>query len=561
MKEKLKKLDKNKVIIISLIVLTIIRVLIGMQLPVGIFEEQMHDDALMHNYAFNLRSFHWLGSYNQLTLVKGITFPVFMALCNFLYIPYSMGLTLLYIFAVFCIIKALKPKFSNKTLVIMYILLLFTPSMFDQFISQRVYRNAILPSATLLVYAGFIGMFFRKDKPIKDNLFFILLSIFSLIFFWHIKEDSIWILPFTIVISILSVIYWIINDRKKIFTKILIILLPFISLFSFNRIYSYINYNVYGINVVSDKSNGNFSRMIKDMLLIEDKKNTDKNIWISSYMIDEIYEISPTFKELKPTMDEFDGWLEDNGEVRGDLVIWRIRTVMSMNNLYENAKKADDFSKKVADEIEDAFKNGKLKKDKRMHITSQMRGIDLDDIFDSMSLGHKWFYELGRYDRIGASNVRSTGVLSSVQDVQAFISSNIMYQDAHYEYGAVNKANKVVDIYKLFGMPVTILSLICFVLITIKVIIDIFKRKFADLDLYIVIVGIGLSIILLLTEVALFTLFFDKQTLMYFRNFYCASAFPLMHLFKYMTISLGLKYIYEYIKDTKLLKRRNLNGK
>lgn len=553
MKNKLKNMNKKKLVIVILLVITIIRLLIGMQLPLAVYQDQLYDDTLMHDYAFSLRSFNWLGSYNQLTLVKGISFSVFMALCNFLYIPYSMGLTVLYIFAIICIIKAIRPKFNEKTLVGMYILLLFSPVMFDSFIAQRIYRNAILPSATLLVFAGFIGMFLRKDKPIKENIFFILLSIFSLIFFWHIKEDSIWILPFTITISLITIIYWIINDRKKIILKVILVLLPFISLFTFNRIYSFVNYKLYGVNVVSDKSGGNFSRMIKDIFLIEDSENNRNDIWVTSSTINKLYEVSPTFKKLKPTMDNFDGWLEEDGEVKGDLVIWRIRAVISRNGLYKNAKKADDFCKKVSIEIEEAFETGKLKKDNRIHITSQMRGIDTTDIFISMKRGIKWFYEIGDYDRIDAANNHSRGDPEKVMYVQAFTASNILLEDTSYEYDVVNKVNMINDVYKFLGPVFTILSIICFVFLTIKLFIDLIKKRFIELDLYIVNVGILLSIILLLVEVALFSLFFDDRTLFYFRNFYCASAFPLIQTFKYMIIFHVIEIIF---KDKKIKKRR-----
>lgn len=556
MKDKLKKINKKKLVIIILIILTIIRVLIGLQLPLTIYQDQVYDDTLLHNYAFNLRSFDWLGGYNQLTLVKGITFSAFMAICNLLYIPYSLGLTLLYILAVICIVKALQPKFSNRGLIIMYVLLLFSPIMLDSFVSQRIYRNAILPSATLLVFAGFIGMFLRKDKPIKESIPFILLSIFSLIFFWHIKEDSIWILPFTLTISFISIIYWFINDKKKILLKSFIVLLPFISLFMFNRAYSFVNYKLYGINVVSDKSDGNFARMIKDMLLIQDEDGDDNSIWITQSTINKIYEVSPTFKTLRPVMNDFDGWLEENGETRGDLIIWRIRAVMSKNGLYDNAKKADDFSKKVAIEIEEAFKNGKLKKDTRIHITSQMRGISSDDIFMSLKRSGKWLYEIGGYERIEATNAYSRGDPIEVMRVQAFTASNVLLENTPYKYKAVDTANVINHIYKFFGPMVTIISLISIVFMTIKVIGNLIKKKFSELDLYIVIIGIFLSIILLLTEVALFSSFFDERTLFYFRNFYCASAFPLIQLFKYMTICWCLKLIIENKKTLKRSKKK-----
>lgn len=51
-------------------VLTIVRLVLGLIVPVGLLTTQAHDDALLFQYADNLLSFNWLGDYNSKTLVK-----------------------------------------------------------------------------------------------------------------------------------------------------------------------------------------------------------------------------------------------------------------------------------------------------------------------------------------------------------------------------------------------------------------------------------------------------------------------------------------------------------
>ena len=51
-----------------------------------------YDEELQVSLGLSLAAGQWLGAYNQYTLIKGIVYPLFLALCVKLGITYGMGL-------------------------------------------------------------------------------------------------------------------------------------------------------------------------------------------------------------------------------------------------------------------------------------------------------------------------------------------------------------------------------------------------------------------------------------------------------------------------------------
>ena len=559
------KRHEKSIIVTILALATVFRVLLALNTPINIWPEQVYDDNLMQEYALNIRGGNWLGEYNQLTLTKGITFSVFMAVCNFLLIPYNLGLVLLWILAVFVVCQAFKPKFGVKSRALLYILLLFAPCMFTTLISQRLYRNALLPAGTLLIFGSFIGLYLRRNKNIKTLIPWSISAAVSLASYWFIKEDSIWVLPFIVVISILCLIFWvrkwfILRKLKKeakelLWPKFLLLFAPYIFLIVVSVAYSFINYQSYGVFTTSDKSSGNFAKMIKSMMIIDDPNRQGTDVWITKNMFEKIYDNSPTFENLKEEVSEIKSWTNDSGESLGDLVIWKIRLAMSNKGYYKDAKQADDFSKKVADELSDAFNDGRLTKDSKIHISAQMRGMDFEDIINGLGKQAEWFWLLSVYDDTGINNYRSSGDAARLRQIGNF--TNSLYVPAESEYRdikAINYSNGIVKIYQKLSMVVNILSGISLVIALIILVRRIIQKDYKDFDLVAAWLGIALSVLLLLMEVSLFLGYLDDEAINTFRNFYCASATPLLQLLKYIPILFVTKEGWSYLSIKKMLK-------
>ena len=57
-------------------------------LPIMAGPKGIHDDWIMVHMADALRGGRWLGEYNDLTLTKGMFFPFYLAVLNFLHLSY-----------------------------------------------------------------------------------------------------------------------------------------------------------------------------------------------------------------------------------------------------------------------------------------------------------------------------------------------------------------------------------------------------------------------------------------------------------------------------------------
>ena len=86
--KEFKKVNMDKIILVIVVVLTFFRIVLAVNTPVGIATDQTYDDNLLYNYSINLSNGNWLGEYSQLTLSKGISYSLFIALNEKLMIPY-----------------------------------------------------------------------------------------------------------------------------------------------------------------------------------------------------------------------------------------------------------------------------------------------------------------------------------------------------------------------------------------------------------------------------------------------------------------------------------------
>ena len=198
---KFKSFKKStKVLLLIGLFLTLFRVLLAMKIPLFLQANAYYDDYLYVLYSKSLLRFQWLGDFNELTLAKGCSFSFFLLFNYILGIPYSFALIITYILSIIVFLKTIKKLINNKYfLFFTYIYLLFTPVMLHSENIQKVYRGGVLISFSLLVISGVIGIYTRINDNKKKSIFrYVLLTSLSLSYFWFLKEDSIWILPFVL---------------------------------------------------------------------------------------------------------------------------------------------------------------------------------------------------------------------------------------------------------------------------------------------------------------------------------------------------------------------------
>lgn len=76
----------------------------AMNLPVSIYTNAGHDDALFISHAYSILKGEWLGTYSQMTLAKGVGFSLFLAVNAVLGIPITLLIAIFYAFSVWCLV-------------------------------------------------------------------------------------------------------------------------------------------------------------------------------------------------------------------------------------------------------------------------------------------------------------------------------------------------------------------------------------------------------------------------------------------------------------------------
>lgn len=549
----MKKEDIYKGLNVFLIAVSIIRVLLQFKLPLSINVDQTADDGLLQNLALNLYNGDYLGKYDYLTLCKNSFYSYILAFCYKTMIPYTVLLSAFNIGSAYAICRAVKKQFSKISRSIIFVVLIYMPYTFSNLTALRVYRNSVLPYFVLFVFAGFIALYLRKDEDRRKWISWVVLECICFPCFWYLKEDSIWILPFCLVISILSLVWIFIHDRKVIVEKAICFLLPFMSLCIVTVAIMLVNYEYYGIATVNDRSKTEAGKFYSNLIAIDGAGGENSSVWVDNQTLQSVAKISPTFSGIYNEMKKSDAFLTD-GEMQGDYYIWKIRFTMNDMGYYETATKANEIYAKMNDEVEEAFESGDLKKDNLIHLSSQMRGLTMEGILGFIPKAISNMGHMSTYKNLEYNNLGSHGDVIRLETQQYLLGNNTFkehtteYQEEAKEYQLhlCSHVNVLILIYQKLSKHMDVLAIICFVLYISNMLYNMLKRKiYGQFDLFIILSGIILSAFLVALEVELFMSWFDDEMYSSFVEFYSVSEYPLISVFKYFSIAAICELVYK----------------
>lgn len=203
--DRKKQRRQRQIILRILFFATILRLFLFWKIPLSYWTEQVYDDQLMFRYAESLADFQWLGSYSHVTLVKSASYPLFVAVCHLIRLPYSLAVGLLCVASAAVFVKAaerLIPAFVWRAAI--YLLILYSPVGFKYLIVQRTYQAALIPYAVILVFSCMIAVFLRREDE-KSMRRWAAGGAVCLPFFYYIRDDSIWIMPFVLTVTLVTI--------------------------------------------------------------------------------------------------------------------------------------------------------------------------------------------------------------------------------------------------------------------------------------------------------------------------------------------------------------------
>lgn len=414
---------KNTSLKILYLVFSVFYLILCLHLPVGILVGAMHDDALFWKNAQQIVAGNWLGqTYNQYILAKGAGYPLVEAVNYIVGLPITLTLGLVYLLTCFLIKDTLeKLNFNRYLVLIIFLLALYHPQIFP----VRIIRDNIYQALSILsILAVFRILFLNETSRIKIALFGL-----ALFLFWITREEGVWIIPACLLFIVAKILLGYkdqLNLKKSLSNLVLLIS----SATALVLVICSVNYFNYGKFQAVDFKDSSFEAALTAMYSVRVGPSVPY-VPVPLQVRKKLYEVSPKFKELEKYFEgDGQGWTTHGchwyphtcGDFAAGWFIWALRDNAASLGYYSSPKKASEFYKQLAEEIDGACSRGLLECKKSF--IGLMPGINADQWKNFAPTFISGFNRIGLVD--GQEVIQeSWGSYSDISDIKDFLGGPI----------------------------------------------------------------------------------------------------------------------------------------
>ena len=381
---------------LAMVLFGVLKEFLVYNLPIMAVPKGIHDDWIMVHMADALRSGQWLGEYNDLTLTKGMFFPLYLAVLNFLRLSYLSVSALLYTVSCMIFVYALRPLLKKYwACFTLYLVLLWNPVSYSVQAFQRVYRNSISYIQVLLIFGGLLALWLRHKEPVKKQILWLLTAAVGMVTFFYTREDAIWVEPFLLVFLLVYLgtmfFSWKNEHRREYVEKAVLVLLPFLCVWGAGQLIAQENDNHYNIRLTNELQKGGFAEMYKSMMAVKPEEDIP-GVTMTREKIARMCDECPTLEKLEPYIQSSrlywagSGENEKDWEVRDGWVFWIFRTALAQAGYYTDGATVNQVCLQIRDELEAAMDEGRLTRQATMPSTymSPWREGYLGDLFGAL---------------------------------------------------------------------------------------------------------------------------------------------------------------------------------
>jgi hypothetical protein len=258
-----------------------------------------HDDLLFYRLAENIANLKWLGVFDQTTLIKGFSYPLFLSISIFFKFPLRLLEACLICIASFYFVMSVRKMIPNSFLVVvLYSVIIFYPFQYS-LIDFRLLRDMIYFPLILIIVSTLFFIYLDGSNKANGRLsrFFHPATLgITFFFFWHAREEGIWVVPTILIISFfICRKYLQEKNTGALLKKIIVFILVFGLLQS---ILVGLNAYKYRTIVVTILKNSNFQSGYASLHRIDSTKSWYEDI--SKQDWDALFLASPAVAELQP---------------------------------------------------------------------------------------------------------------------------------------------------------------------------------------------------------------------------------------------------------------------
>lgn len=498
----------------------------------------------------------WLGPLDQYTLHTLPFFAIFLATLSKFKISLIFANHFLYVlswvFGIFTLRHFIK---KDWVLIFAFLLVLFNPMFYAGDVSRVVREGMWVPCATFIFFC-YIRMFFVETQFIVKTIYSIVIGLLVSAFYLT-REDGIMIYP--LMLFLITSFLWIQRKNIKsewIKTSILIVL-PFIIL-------KLCCWNIIRLNKTYYKADFLYENQMKEgadfMSLLNSIKQNKKveRITLTTENRLKLYELSPTFAQLKPYDQIFQSWSEQSGAIKGECIHFgtALKSVFLYAGYYQNYTTIRLFYINATLELKKLIENGTFQLIEPHPLQKyvpviNLRTFSLSDII-SKTLECLWVvvtlddfklldsHEFGEYTY---GNEQTIAILKEVTN------SKLAYTEQE-------ATPKVKEAYKntlkniLLNFNYTFYKLITIILLTVALFSFLYlllNKKFLN-DNPILVVIILFSVIVILIRVIMLTLVCSSSNICLFSVKYLTIVYPFMYFFSGISVGLMLEHSKLYKK-------------
>jgi hypothetical protein len=330
-----------------------------------------HDELWHIRTAFN---WIWGGEYKELSFAHLQVYALWLDCLRLLGIPLRLAIDIGWLMAVSYIGYAMLQLTRMAWLAaLIFVFLVFHPYIICIF--DRVLAETFLTVVSAFVIGAGIELWNCRDQQAtfrKNSA--LIIYVFGFAVAYHIRKEGIVLVVPLVVLAGLSLFdrqFWWkgFNSRTMGLT---FLIAPILATVCFGVLLAGGNYLKWGIFARYELAAPGYQRAIGALNSI-DVGRTPRQISVTKDTLSSAYNASPTFRELQPSMEGplGQGWVSNAkqgtpvaGEIGNGWFYWALRAVAENTGWHTSAKFADSKYAAVADELEQAFTSGQLKKRK-----------------------------------------------------------------------------------------------------------------------------------------------------------------------------------------------------
>lgn len=358
-----------------------------------------HDDELYVSHAASITEGAWLGSFDDLTLVKSPGYPIYLAFVSFAPVPLLVVEHALYLAAGALMVIALWPVAERRWLGAGYAVFACNPLLFAEPQTQLT-RDLFYSSMTVALLGALVAMLVRRSGPTRPLVVWGLVAGVALATLAITREDTLWIVP-TVLLALVPVgaaRLRVDGSRVGVATvarAYAVTMLPFVVTLGAVLVVSAQNRAEYGEFVVVDLEDPDYRAALGSLLRVEGEREIDY-VPLPFDARAALAENVDRYAEIAPGVEQWVGtgcasFAPACDDLTSAHFEWAVRYGTRLAGHYDSPATAKAFYRALATDVDRACASGQLRcRSGPGSLIGDLDGDDVGDVVASVGESFRW---------------------------------------------------------------------------------------------------------------------------------------------------------------------------